>query len=132
MTEMTQVDLLARCGATNREVTHLRKTTMTEGVDYRREGHLGKLIYMAPGLEKLAAAGIPLPVGDTPAVVEHMVKVSVAHYKNARVMTGVLGGNAVTLRCRDSKNFLPGMMVPCVLEDGMYWVRRHPRWRGKW
>lgn len=130
--ELSQVELLARSGASIKELKRVRDGSMVECTDFRRDGHLGKIVYLVPGLQKLAAAGIPIPEDAAPPRPEVMIKILIAQHRNNRVMTGELAGTPVLVRCRDSKNFLPGMMVPCLLEEGVYWVRRHPRWRGKW
>ena len=85
---------------------------------------------IAVAVETVAAAVAQI-TRETPVPVEiRIARLS----RNPRVLIGQLGEAFVTVMVRDSKNFLPGMVVRADRIDELRYtmVGNCPRWRGRW
>jgi hypothetical protein len=75
---------------------------------------------------------IPVPVAKKERVpVEVRVK---KVPMNPRIVVGLLDGVEVRVRVRDSRKFVPGMLMKCVgVDEGVFeLVGRGPRFKGRW
>lgn len=135
---ISEIDIIKLTGATERELRGHRYKSMIEGQHYVHRGPHRKVLYLAAGVQLLNEAGIRValdaqaPVDPVATVVIVACPANRPSIKNPRVMLGQIAGVEVTVRCRDNANFMPGMEVPCDCRDGLYYVKRHPRFRGKW
>lgn len=124
-------------GIPRRELRELRSSQMQEGVHYELRGHLKEVLLTDRGLELLNQNGVEATAELPPTPPRRKVRVKFCPFnlpriKNPKVMIGEIDGREVTMRCRTNVNFVPGMEVECDFSEGLYFVRRHPRFRGKW
>lgn len=135
---MAESDIAQLTGASYRELRGHRCRSMEEGVHYKRDfDNRGQVVYLAAGIELLKQVGIDVSRAKKPEeIIHHVVVTQCPHNRpkiiNPRVLIGKINDTEVTMRCRDNTKFIPGMEVPCDLREGIYYVRRHPRFKGKW
>jgi len=138
-----EAELAADLGVT-RSTLRAMRSSMEAGTDYAA----GPMRFSKSGVKKVCAAlGIePFPdlerkepEAKKPAVIELMAR---RFPMNTQIVLcdpecEVGPGQdkrLVRVKVRDSKNFLPGMRLPCRhLQDDLYELARAcPRWRGVW
>lgn len=123
-------------GLTREQLLEWRqKTGMEEGREFVT---VGKEVHLTfAGLQRVAAlANLPaesllflLEAGPGPELL-------IAHgvCTNARILLCKKGEDVVRVQVRSNRNFVPGMAVPAVHEQGDLYRLEHacPRWRGRW
>lgn len=143
--EYSETTVMAHTGLNKADMRRMRGE-MEEGRHWYRKPKKGPeklwpIFWTEAGMSEIAKV-VGLSEGDArelaaaqegPKVLEGIVR---QKYANPRVIRCDLvrdkGYESVMVLVRDSRNFVPGMVVPLRSDGARYIAAKHPRFGGKW